>query len=466
MSTFNPEFRRHLWLELSLPRLILMPMLIALSWLCIVVAFGGFGEEQLRQKILAFSLFGFTTVTILWGSVQAYNSVYREFAEGTWDGQRMSALTPWQMAWGKLLGATVFTWYGGILLLAIAGASAHQLGYPNPDIFLYGTGTICVTVFMHALAMMYALLACRRKPDGGARFGIGGVLSMVLLLGLFQTFYFSSGNTFGSHMTWWHHDWLARKFVVCSLLALAVWALTGLWLFMRAELLSRNAIWWWPFFLVFWMIWGAGFVREYEEWFGFFSVCDGLIWIGVYVLLLTGRKDQSAWLRLIAAYRREDKALTLRLLPYWLRNLVIAIGVGIVAICFGPEASFWRHTLILLSICLFVLRDVAVILWINLAPNPRRADGMMLVFLFVAYGLLPFLTDHTWRDFTLALLPPFMDILRHVHDPGITPKVVKSLVAALVQAMLALYLFRNRWTAVFGRREEMNGKQQKMARSA
>ncbi len=40
----------------------------------------------------------------------AGRSLAEEASQNTWDWQRLSALSPWQMAWGKLLGATLPAW--------------------------------------------------------------------------------------------------------------------------------------------------------------------------------------------------------------------------------------------------------------------------------------------------------------------------------------------------------------------
>ena len=41
----------------------------------------------------------------------------------------MSALDAWKFAWGKVLGSTIYTWYGaGICLLAAAWGMSGRLG--------------------------------------------------------------------------------------------------------------------------------------------------------------------------------------------------------------------------------------------------------------------------------------------------------------------------------------------------
>lgn len=92
----NPELRRNLWLEFSLHRLIGMPAVLALLF----ALFGSFGGAW-RERVFTAALWGFVILAHFWGTRQASAAVTDEVRDRTWDWQRLSALSPWQMTWGK-----------------------------------------------------------------------------------------------------------------------------------------------------------------------------------------------------------------------------------------------------------------------------------------------------------------------------------------------------------------------------
>ena len=449
----NPEFKRNLWLEISPMRLVLMPALIGLA----LAAFASLKPDETARTALTLSLLGFFAITIVWGCVQAQNALSREVTEGTWDGQRMSALTPWQMAWGKLFGSTIYTWYGGLMLLAIAGFSAdyspapieflpEQIGYsPAQKIFILGCGLISTALIVHALALARALQTHRKRPGSNLRFPILPFLLLLFLLYLFYELSSWHFHLMGRSVLWWGHHWDRQILFATTLVFMAPWALIHLWETMRRELMLPNRVWWWPLFLLFWLIWSAGFVRGQEEqyspfffdgWYSFFAVWAIAVGFSVYILLFSARKDQGMWLRLIAACQNPNKRLLQHLEPGWLISFLIAVGLGSVAVILSPDPI--PRLMTLLCTVAFIVRDIIWILWLNLARNARRAEGAALVSLIVAYGLLPLL----FRSGEVSLLlPPLPD----------APSSVALLILAnaLIQAAFCAGLFYNRWRQMF-----------------
>jgi len=433
----NPEFKRNCWLEISTARLVLMPLLIGL-------ALGPFAKslDLLTSAALYLSFSGFVALTICWGSFQAGKAFPQEFREGTWDSQRMSALTPWQMVWGKLFGSTLYAWYGGAILLVLGGGSALWRDHPPMQIVALIFGMICMALIVHASALMRALLNRRKRPDSDRHSSFGGLFSLVLLFSLLMWGINSvlrighfSLRDIEEPILWWGRHWDLLNFTTVTLFSLALWALIGLWETMRRELMLHNRVWWWPLFLLFWLIWSAGFVPSQEDWHPFFAGWSLAVGFTGYVLLFAVRKDQGMWLRIIAASRNPNKQLLQHLEPGWLTSFLIAIGLGFVAVLLSPEKISYLITL--LCGCAFVARDVAWVLWLNLEPNSRRADGAALVSLAVAYYLLPALFKSNIAFFH----PPLPDVS--------TTSALLTLFFASIQAVLCGVLFYNRWRSVF-----------------
>ena len=96
----NAEFRRSLWLELSMHRLIAMPVALALV-LALVYAM----SDDPWESIAVTAAWIGSALLGRWGVRSTAESVGDEMRARTWDAQRMSALGPWSMTWGKLFGA-------------------------------------------------------------------------------------------------------------------------------------------------------------------------------------------------------------------------------------------------------------------------------------------------------------------------------------------------------------------------
>ena len=102
--SLNPEFRRNLALELTTHPLLAMPGVMLLAFLLAYALARDLGGLR-AVGWTAFGLFG--GITVFWGTQLASASVLDEFRDNTWDTQRLSALGPWTLTWGKLLGGTV-----------------------------------------------------------------------------------------------------------------------------------------------------------------------------------------------------------------------------------------------------------------------------------------------------------------------------------------------------------------------
>ncbi|MDR0477725.1 MAG: hypothetical protein LBH14_07325 [Desulfobulbaceae bacterium] len=447
----NPEFKRNLWLEISPAHLVLMPTLIVLVALLVTVSSPLSSAET---ALFYLSVYGFIAITILWGFFQAGNSLSQEFIEGTWDSQRLSALTPWQMIWGKLFGGTIYAWYGGVILLAIAGFCALQLEHSLTEALIKGIGLICVALIVHISALLPILLARRKRSGSNSRVGLVG-LCVLLLLVIFSFHGLPESLTTSSPLLWWGYNCNPLNFTVATLVFLAIWGLIGLWETMRRELMLPNRLWGWPLFLLFWLTWSAGFVQGRESWPSFFAGASIAIGLSGYLLLFTVRKDQGMWLRLIAANR--SKRLPRHLELGWLVSLVIAVGLGIVAVLLSSDVI--PNLIIFLCCCAFVARDIAWIFWLHLVvSNSSRAEGAAVVSLAVAYGLLPLL--FRFGGHLSLFIPPLSHSIPvtalaaattggfAIHG-SIDSTSLITLASALIQAALCVWLFYLRWRSLF-----------------
>ncbi len=122
--SINPEFRRNLWLELTPSRLVGMPVILGtLLYLAYLL-----DNEQYAESVANTALILFGLLAVLWGTRLASEALITEIRDHTWDSQRMSVIGPWSMTWGKLLGSTIYPWYGALLCLLVYITSQPSLG--------------------------------------------------------------------------------------------------------------------------------------------------------------------------------------------------------------------------------------------------------------------------------------------------------------------------------------------------
>jgi hypothetical protein len=248
----NPEFVRNLWLEAT-------PFRLALIAALVLLALAAASAISSGPQAVALALYWFFTV--LWGTRSAALSGVGEIRERTWDSQKLSSIGPVEMVWGKLLGATIHNWFGGLLsLVAVLWYAAQSQG---PVLALrYGLVLLLVALLAQAVALLSSLMLIRRNT-GNWRLDTFLCQMAGILAGVAYYSLASSAAAFAqSHfktLTWWGMDFDADRFRVVSLVLAAAWALVGCWRAMRAELRFTNGPFVWLAWLLYLFVFEAGF---------------------------------------------------------------------------------------------------------------------------------------------------------------------------------------------------------------
>ncbi len=427
----NPEFRRNLWLEFSPHRLIAAPVVIALM----LVLVAEISDGDLPRDMARASIWGFSLVVLMWGTYLAGTSVSAEARERTWDTQRMSAIGPWTMTWGKLLGAPAFAWYVGLIaLLVYVVCSLAITGRPALRLALF---LVLAAVIMHAMALTLSVYAARRH---GSHRGANALL-LILLLSFGVPPILGIADHGASPVTWWGTAYSAVGFALASAAAFAAWAVLGAYRSMCTALEIRTRPWALPAFTVFAAAWASGLVQAHlaDLHAGAFRVLltgAAISGVACYALLLAEPGGAAAWQRLRVHLRAGNVRRVLEETPLWL----IAVGTGLVmgfAAVFTATGSAGPGRLLPLALMLFVLRDAAIFQFFALARTPRRAEAAALFYLGVLYALLPALLFATDAQWLLRLVLP-----RIFSDTGTGTLVM------VVQAGIAIMAARWRWQTV------------------
>ncbi|SDG57020.1 hypothetical protein [Roseospirillum parvum] len=411
----NPELIRNWRLELSPARLALM--LVGVVAIALLVVADETPHDAADGLHGWFRVLFYLTAGV-WGTRRAAAAITEEVAQGTWDAQRMSAMGPWTLTWGKLFGATAQAWVVGLVCLglSLAGPALFDPSLLSRHEQVHTAAFDLLLVFggqAVALASALALLALDR-----ARHAQGATLAQTIALAV-------GANAFtaaialaerDTPLNWWG---LPLSGSQLALLGLALFALSGVlvaWRLMRQELshfdLPGSLPWGWLGMSGLGMAYAAGLAGGIDDPTFRHSVglaaAYGVAAAATYVAILFEPKDPLRLKALNLRWREGKRAETLALLPGWAVTLPLAAlcAIALALVGEGLAHELGRQmfdddsleqvlrALIQMPLLglLFILRDllVAHLVFTRWAGRrPRRAPLMTLTVLLIAYLLLP-----------------------------------------------------------------------------
>jgi hypothetical protein len=143
------------------------------------------------------------------GGIACINSIHREKEQNTFDYQRVTRMTPLELALGKLFGAPVFTYFVFLCLMPLAIFGAVMGKRPVLVVVAAYAVLLAATLAVHTLALLISLLNVRGSHTAG-------ILLLLALLGMsasggpgspyFQVHSF--GPFYAAHVIGWG-DWSA-----------------------------------------------------------------------------------------------------------------------------------------------------------------------------------------------------------------------------------------------------------------
>ena len=431
----NPEFQRNLWLELPPHRLVAMPAVLVLAFFAAWLAGGSPSFAGAAQLLIALLL-------IVWGGRLAAESVLSELIGNTWDSQRMSAITPWEMAWGKLAGSTAFMWYGSLWCFVAFIFSPH--GHLITVIRLMLAGAEA-----QGLALVLSMMLIRGEP-ANLRFQV--TVAQTLTVTAILPFLFFTVINRPDTVHWYGSAVSADLFITLSQLLFIGWTVLGVYQLMRGQLQYPTRAVSWLLFVAFAVVYLAGFdhflrytvnagmptpavTRLYVA----FCAAIGL----TYVCALVEPKSPARlmrWLSLLGDRRMVHGA---RFAPTWVATLGVSVLVAVLTVVNiiglnGAGAPLPAGPLsLILAILLFAVRDLAVFHYLVLSNTGGRGTLAIAVYLIGAYFLLPVLVSAVRLDFLLPLVMPVV---------GAPPLL--AVIPAAVWATVGLVVVRQRWAAV------------------
>jgi hypothetical protein len=242
---FNPELAKNIWLELSPQRLVTMPAILLL-FVFLIFSLNS-REENPWTTVHYFSFYGFIFIGILWGMKSSSDAILDEYNEKTWDWQKMSSIGPWKLAIGKLIGSTIYNWYGALICWGLFMYSATYTSQPIEE-FKTGFLLVAIMVGLHGLMILIALQLIRRTNANtkikSNRIFLTGILFAGILSSIFSYFTLL-GSSKMMQLTWYGIAIPSLDFLLFTSVVYTLWILAGLYRSMRTELQFTDPPSWW-----------------------------------------------------------------------------------------------------------------------------------------------------------------------------------------------------------------------------
>ncbi|MDD1617077.1 MAG: hypothetical protein CG439_2255 [Methylococcaceae bacterium NSP1-2] len=415
----NPEFQRQLQLEFSSARLVGVPLILG-----VIFALTYLIDDYHFANVTAQSALGlFLLMVSFWGARQAVDSVLDEQRSHTWDTQRLSALDPWTMVCGKLLGSTLVVWYGCVICLVVYGLAAN-----NTSNFFWVCGyAITSGLLVQNLSLLLSLIALRK----------GQINSNSVIIGLAIIAAFTIGSWImplaedpqalqnKANIAWYGlnvTDQLLTLITVCLAL---FWCVVGNYRLMAQELRIRTLPWVWLAFAIFLIVYTGGFIPA--EQFGdyFYSIAFGICLTLCYLIVFAEYNEPMRIKRLLGYMTKENWLRSAEELPLWCITFVLACLLAIPLSFLHPADVNELHIYPL---------PILLLLFFSYGKNPQRAFSLTLLSLVLLYGVLPALFETAKQEWLVALFFPLF-----------TDSMVLSIVYVAVQSALIWYFLYQRW---------------------
>lgn len=406
----NPEFLRNVWLEWSAHRVILASVVLASIFVLVAL----FDPNGLGNFVANAALALFVLATMVWGSHRAGDAMLDELRERTWDSQRMSAMSPWSMTWGKLCGATIMPWFTGIVCLVVYGVA--RLGPALSDRLQVIASCIAAAILVQALSLIGALVGTRLEKHARSTLASWAALGTIVLLLVYFSVYYRSTDA----ILWFGTDCDRFNFLTVSLFALAGWAVFGAYRMMSNELAVATRPWAWSAFVIYLTIYFAGtFIRTdwpFERSLALLAAAGLVVSIGAsYLAAFALYRDPLTFHRLATYASAGHWRRFFEELPVWIASFAIAIVFSLICavLTTAPVYSNERVEAVGLGgivIVLYAVRNIGLLYYFTYGVSHRRVETTTVICIAIISWLLPSIAESTGLTAVQWLLrPPLWD---------------------------------------------------------
>lgn len=455
----TPEFHRQIWTKCPPFKMVAAPLLLLVMW---GIATGDLGIGLRMNDALKIGIFYlFVLVVMVWGSYEASTAMDEEIRSRTWDYQKVSAISPLQLVFGKIFGSTAYVWYVGLMCMAVYRTTFDVPLRPEIYAMFY---MLAAGVAGHLVAFLFSMSSFAARARHGAVKG-GGAGIFPCIAGIIVSFYMTRAYAMNalqtgipySYLKWYNEYFDGLESTACGLTFFIFWAAVGCYRMVRAELMYRMWPWVWMVFVPSVTIAISGiFARSPAYLLGEFkpvnlippALCAFCVCFTLgYATLLAESSDRRKYERLGASLRARAWGRAFENTPLWITTLpyVAFTGALLVGLClmsqqfasaqFGPAA---------VAALLFAARDGFAVHTLHNTLRKRAAFAVPLYFVLV-YAVLPVIflaasgtTLQLRRSvFSYLELPQVQEIFY----PHRADEWMATLAMPLLQAVLACFVF-------------------------
>lgn len=381
MNAFSrgyPEVQRYAMSEMRTGRMITVALTSLIVGICFYYVAAS-GQEDVGRALFRSAFWLQAAVLLLYGTSRTTGSVITERAEKTWDLQRLTPLSSWELAVGKLAGASILASYIAVLFLPWTTAGmliSNNLSFADfVWSYLLLSGAILFSWSLGLLVSAYG-----EGSVAGASAGTAGALVGVVSLSLLGPTLLGRTNASPEVMTFFGANCRVESVVLISSFCFGAWALAGARWRLGRELLEPRRCWRLPAFLVFLVVYGLGLGIPSPS--ALVAPC-----VMVYFAAVLDGSPADRW----KAWRATPGGgLWWDRTPSWIGGaatcLLCAVGLAFVA---PPAAGHLQNPalrLFPLLLCGFMLRDAAFIQHCRFSAS-RSPEIMALIFIGLAYAL-------------------------------------------------------------------------------
>ncbi len=481
----NPEILRNYWLRLSVHRLIIAPVVMAII---LVLSFqtaqfsGGFEKYGTNIAPYAASAtmatFIYLLIVFIWGGYSAAGAVLEQINDKTWDYQRLSSISPWSLSWGSVFGSTLFVWYCALVSLAFAIYYASVI-IPFSSIINLLLVLLACGIFNIMLVSLVGLQALQTSDRSGKRRSIGyrllGVIIGIIIWNLTQTYLLVpefaanfqpalSPILNQANVSFYGNQIPGRSFALITVIVFTLWAFFGVYRTMRTELQMRSTPWGWTVFLLFLFFYFGNFsfqddvfrkngieIFRFENPLGpgsidiihFLVMSLFISLISCYVMFFSDHLSITRYRMLQHRLGRKQFMRAAELIPRMSISYMFAIifGIGLIILGTNPTSPPAFYTIA--GLLLFCLRDIAILHFFSIATDNRRALMATLFYLAIFY-ILPLMIINTGNN----LFSDTSSMFGFFYPPVGSSSII-DLIPITLQVLIAGFLIYRRWQSAY-----------------
>ena len=441
----NPEIRKHIWLDINISKLLIIPFTALLILLIIQPFSPGTVESKIFYYLSVFFIF-------FWGINNATSCIPVEFNQRTWEFIKQSSISPWQFTWGKLFGSTLMPWYGAIIYLGIYVFTANQLpAHINSTLLILFIGGI----FAHSQGM---LLSLNNLPEGTQKTASS---FWFFILNLILSYWLVGGTLSSLHLdfniSWYGSTHQSYVFSFATLCLFTGFSLLGLYRSVKSAFhYTLYPIAWCAFHVVT-VLYIAGFSPKFLlqtldvnmgysqdailSSSAYYIALLSSILISYFALFSKAINRISYHKFLIFSNKNLKQALTNT--PLWIISLCFTIFILVLSILstLAQDVSpLMQDTYSKSSICYFLAclvamltRDICLHHYLAFGKNTLQRGVNTLFYLFILYFLIPWALHALGMSTISAFFIPHLDYI------GL------SFLSFVVQTIILGLLVHRRW---------------------